>query len=210
MTQTAHLWLYLVFLIGIIVLPGMDMAYVLGNALSGGLRRGLAAVAGIVAGGVCHTLLALAGVGAVLHAAPRLFNAMLLAGAAYLAWIGWSLMQSASPLALSAPARAVSPAAAFVRGMAVCLMNPKAYLFMLAVFPQFVRPEYGPIAVQAAVLGAMTAAVQTVVYGAVALAASRARDWLAGSGPSLVILARAIGLLLMGGAVWSAWSAWRG
>ena len=49
MTQTAHLWLYLVFLIGIIVLPGMDMAYVLGNALSGGLRRGLAAVAGIVA-----------------------------------------------------------------------------------------------------------------------------------------------------------------
>ena len=42
MTQTAHLWLYLVFLIGIIVLPGMDMAYVLGNALSGGLRRGLA------------------------------------------------------------------------------------------------------------------------------------------------------------------------
>ena len=99
---------------------------------------------------------------------------------------------------------------AFVRGMAVCLMNPKAYLFMLAVFPQFVRPEYGPIAVQAAVLGAMTAAVQTVVYGAVALAASRARGWLAGSGRSQVILARAIGPLLMSGAVWSAWSAWRG
>ncbi|MFT4193473.1 MAG: LysE family translocator [Ottowia sp.] len=210
MTHTAHLWLYLVFLIGIIVLPGMDMAYVLGNALSGGLRRGLAAVGGIVAGGVCHTLLAFAGVGTVLHAAPGLFNAMLLAGAAYLAWIGWSLMQSASPLALGPPARATSPAAAFVRGMAVCLMNPKAYLFMLAVLPQFVRPEYGPIAVQAAVLGATTAAVQAAVYGMVALAASRARDWLAGSGRSQVILARAIGLLLMGGAAWSAASAWRG
>jgi len=210
MTHTAHLWLYLVFLFGIIALPGMDMAYVLGNTLTGGQRRGLAALAGIVVGGVGHTVLALLGVGAVIHAAPGLFNAMLLAGAAYLAWIGWSLMQSASPLALGAPARSTSPAAAFARGVAVCLMNPKAYLFMLAVFPQFLRPEYGPIAVQATVLGAMTAAVQTAVYGAVVLAASGARDWLAGSGRSQVVLARGVGLLLIGGAAWSAWSAWRG
>ena len=73
MDASHSLWVFFALPFGIIVLPGMDMAYVLGNALSGGLRRGLAAVAGIVAGGVCHTLLALAGVGAVLHAAPRLF-----------------------------------------------------------------------------------------------------------------------------------------
>ena len=57
------------------------------------------ALAGIVAGGVGHTVLALLGVGAVIHAAPGLLNAMLLAGAAYLGWIGGSLMRSASPVA---------------------------------------------------------------------------------------------------------------
>ena len=68
---------------------------------------------------------------------------------------------------------------AFRRGMLTNLLNPKAYVFMLAVFPQFVRPEWGPIWMQAVVLGAIIIATQLAVYSPIALAAARARHWLA-------------------------------
>ena len=57
---------------------------------------------------------------------------------------------------------------AFRRGMLTNLLNPKAYVFMLAVFPQFVRPEWGPIWMQAVVLGAIIIVTQLAVYSPIA------------------------------------------
>ena len=56
MTYSDALWIYLVLLFGIIVVPGMDMLFVLANALTGGRRAGMAATGGIMVGGVAHTL----------------------------------------------------------------------------------------------------------------------------------------------------------
>ncbi|QTD44921.1 LysE family translocator [Ottowia testudinis] len=205
MTYSAHLALYLVLLIGIIALPGMDMAFVLGNALAGGARRGWAAVAGIVCGGLCHTALASLGVGAVLRSSPWLFNALLLSGAAYLAWLGVGLLRNGAPSALvpAEAATAQKTRTTVLQGMAVCLLNPKAYLFMLAVFPQFVRPGYGPLLGQVVVLGLMTAGVQVLIYGFITMAAARTRQWLGASGRWQTVLMRAVGMLLTAGAVWS-------
>ncbi len=75
---------------------------------------------------------------------PGAFNAVLLAGAAYVAWIGVSLFRGASSARAMVPASPVAPGATFRRGAITNLLNPKAYLFMLAIFPQFVRPELGP------------------------------------------------------------------
>src|ERR1700747_1569687 len=100
MTESANLWLYFVVVLGVIALPGMDMAFVMGSSMVAGRRAGLAAVAGIVAGGVCHTLIRASGVGALLKLVPAGYAAMLGAGAAYIAWIGWSLLRAG---AISAP-----------------------------------------------------------------------------------------------------------
>ena len=54
MDQAAHLWLFFVLVLGTILLPGLDMAFILASALTGGRRSGLTAVAGIMTGGVCH------------------------------------------------------------------------------------------------------------------------------------------------------------
>ncbi len=206
----AHLITYLVLLIGIVALPGMDMAFVLGKSLVGGARAGTAALAGIVTGGVAHNVIASLGVGLVVQAHPKVFGAMLSIGAAYMAWIGWTILRHAGPMTTVKAAAASSHAATFGQGLATCLMNPKAYLFMLAVFPQFVRPEYGPIAAQALVIAAMTACVQAIVYGLVAWAGMRARGWLGTSGRAQVMLARAVGVMLLAAAAWSLASAWRG
>ena len=153
MEQTTHLWLFFVMVFGVVLLPGLDMAFVLASALVGGRRSGLAATAGIIAGGVCHVTLGALGIMAVLKLFPAAFNLVLIAGALYIAWIGWSLLGSNAALgAIQTQAARPSQAATFRQGMLTNLLNPKAYLFMLAIFPQFLKPEYGELWVQAIVL----------------------------------------------------------
>lgn len=203
---TASLWLYFVLVFGIIALPGLDMAYVLANALTGGRGAGLAAVAGIVAGGVCHIAMGALGVAAIVRLWPALFNLLLLAGAAYIAWIGWQLTRAGATtfkVRTDAPAR--PPASVFLKGMLTCLLNPKAYVFMLAVFPQFLKPAQGPIWAQATALGLITVGTQAGVYGSVALLAQRAGGSLGASG----LATRAVGMLLVGTGVVTVVQGWQ-
>lgn len=194
---------FAVLVLGIIVLPGMDMALVAGVSLGDGRRAGLVAVAGIITGGVVHVALGLLGVGVLLQLHPQAFNALLLAGAAYIAWLGWSLCRGVQPLARIDRAEAAPAARIFGRALLTCLLNPKAYVFMLAVFPQFIRRDGSPLLVQAAVLGAIIAATQFVVYGGVALAADALGERIGGSAGPQRALAIGVGSLLIAVAAWT-------
>ncbi|MBA5604301.1 LysE family translocator [Duganella sp. FT3S] len=209
MTQTYTLWLYFLVVFGVVLLPGLDMAFVMGSSLLGGRRSGMAAVGGIIAGGFCHLCMGALGVAVVLQWWPGLFRAMLLGGALYIAWIGWTLLGANSVL-LPAPAQQrASEGVIFRRAMVTSLLNPKAYLFMLAIFPQFLRPGQGPLWVQSGVLGAITALTQAGVYGALAFAASGASGWFVRHPGAAVVVARCMGLLLLATAMLSAYQAWR-
>ncbi|HEX7112244.1 MAG TPA: LysE family translocator, partial [Mizugakiibacter sp.] len=175
MSDAASLGLFAALVFGVIVLPGLDMAFVLGRALRDGRGGGFAAVAGIVAGGVCHVLMTTLGVSVLLRVVPGAFNALLLAGALYLAWIGVGLLRSAAAPGLAPDTGTRPHGAAFRQGMLTALLNPKAYLFMLAVFPQFLRPGAGALAAQSALLWLIIAANQLCVYGGVVLLADRTR-----------------------------------
>lgn len=209
MTQYGHLWLFATLVLGVVVLPGLDMAYIMGSALSGGRRAGFAALAGVVAGGVCHVVMTGLGVSVLLRTVPGAFNALLVAGALYIAWIGVSLIRSDA--AFSVAATGDRPlAATFRQGLLTCLLNPKAYLFMLAIFPQFLRPEYGALVVQAAVMWLIIALNQVFVYGGLTLAADRARRWLPREPAAGVFVARSVGVLLIGAAMFTGIEGWRG
>ncbi len=212
--HASHYALYFALVAGVILLPGMDMAFVLASALARGRRAGMVAVAGIMTGGAVHLALGALGAGLLLLSAPGLYNAVLLAGALYMAWLGTSLWRSADSLGLPAGSTEAAPSrgdgATFGAALATCLLNPKAYVFMLAVFPQFLRPGQGPVVTQALVLGAITAATQAGVYGSVALAASRMRAALQAHPQAPRRLARAVGLLLVAAAACTLWQGWQG
>lgn len=208
LVQTGHLWLFFVLVFGIIVMPGMDMAYVMASSLVGGRKAGFFAVTGIVVGGMLHVLMGVLGVGVLLKTFPQAFNIMLLAGSIYIFWIGWSLFQGATALEEAPEASPKTMTATFSRAFVTCLLNPKAYMFMLAIFPQFIRNEYGPIAVQAAVLGGIIVLNQIVVYGAIVLGAGSLRIWLHTNKGGQVRLGQAIGMVLMLAAIWTAWQGW--
>jgi threonine/homoserine/homoserine lactone efflux protein len=209
MTQFAHLWLFFVLVFGVVVLPGMDMAYILGSTLTGGLRSGLMALAGIVAAGVYHVTVGTLGIGVLLKLWPAAFNVMLLAGSLYIAWIGWSILKGAAAFSLKPETQARPPWVTFRRGIITSMLNPKAYLFTLAVYPQFIRPEYGPLATQALAMWVIIAVTQIGVYGSEALAADRVRIWLASNPSSGLVIGRVVGVTLILGAVYTGISGWR-
>ena len=208
MTYAENLWLFFTLLFGIIIVPGMDMVFVLANALTGGRSSGLSATAGIMAGGLLHTLYGALGVSVVLHLVPQLFDLLLVAGAAYIAWIGVTLLRSSITISSVESGRRLSHWASFRQGALTSVMNPKAYLFMLAIYPQFLKPQFGPVWSQAAVMALMIALTQLAVYGGLALAAGRGRDLIVGSPGATVAIGRAAGLLLVGVAAFTLWQGW--
>jgi threonine/homoserine/homoserine lactone efflux protein len=210
MIPLPQLSLFFVLVFGVVVLPGLDMAYVMGSALAGGRGKGFAALAGVVAGGACHVLMTALGISVVLRLVPGLFNAMLLAGALYIAWIGLSLLRSDVSGGLAARDAIVqSWWRTFRQGMLTCLLNPKAYLFMLAVFPQFLRPEQGALWWQVLVLWLVIAANQLGVYGGLALLAGRMRGWLVLRPAAGAMAARCVGVLLLGAAAFTGIEGWQ-
>ena len=217
MDYAAQLWLFFVLVFAVVILPGMDMAFVLGSSLVGGRRSGLFAVAGLVAAGACHVAAGALGIGVLLKLVPGALHAMLLLGALYVAWIGWSLLRSRAGFGEAAvPDASAQPLrthwATFRQAAVTNLLNPKAYMFMLAVFPQFLRVDrvdFGPAWQQALVLGAIIAGTQAGVYGALALAAGSARGWL-GSRPSAgLALNRGVGVVLILAAAITGIGGWR-
>jgi threonine/homoserine/homoserine lactone efflux protein len=206
LTQFHHFWLFFVLVLGVVIMPGMDMAFVLASSLAGGRKQGFAAVLGTVVGGMLHVALAVAGVAILLKTLPSVFNAMLLLGSAYIAWVGLSLVRGASALGEVRAGAKATLTEAFVRALVTCMLNPKAYVFMLAIFPPFLRPEYGPVTLQAIILSAIIAGTQIAIYGALALGASRFRVWLVNNPASQILLGQAIGVMLITAALWTAFS----
>jgi threonine/homoserine/homoserine lactone efflux protein len=207
MSYAQSLWIYLVLLFGIVVVPGMDMLFAVTNALTGGRRAGAAAVGGLALGGAIHAVIATFAVSVLLNLVPQAFSWLLLVASAYMAWIGVSLIRSSIVIDAVPDAQRRRLWVIFSQGTITCLLNPKAYLFTLSVYPQFLRPEYGPLWSQALVLGTLGVLMQLAIYGGMALGASQVRSFLVGSPQVTIWIGRVAGLLFVMVALFSAWHA---
>jgi threonine/homoserine/homoserine lactone efflux protein len=205
MTFAQNLWIFAVLVFGIIAVPGMDMFFVIANALTGGRARGMAATAGVMLGGVFHTLFAVICVGVLTTLPAALFTTLLLAGAAYMAWIGWTLVRSSITVKSLGTSGAASLRTAFGQGFITCALNPKAYMFTLAIYPQFMLPRYGPVWMQALAMGLITVATQAAIYGGLGLAAAKSRDFLTGYPALTIWIGRVAGALFLAVAAWTVW-----
>ncbi|MEQ9138617.1 MAG: LysE family translocator [Thalassobaculum sp.] len=148
------------FLLGLPV--GPNAIATLSTAARDGVGAGLAVAAGITLAGLLHATLATFGFGAVLTAWPAAFDALQLAGAGYLAWLGTRLILRAG---LVVPAVAAGrPAWRAVRhGALVSLSNPKAILTYMAAFPAALDPA-APIMGQFAILLPTALGIVFVIY----------------------------------------------
>ncbi|MFJ9456646.1 leucine efflux protein LeuE [Kitasatospora sp. NPDC101447] len=145
----------------IVLLPGPNSLYVLSVAARKGIRTGYRAAAGVFVGDL--TLISLTSIGAasLLKANPAVFAVVKFGGAAYLLWIGYGMLRAARQLwrerrAAADPATETAPESTenpFRRALVVSLLNPKAILFLLSFFTQFVDPSYSRPALSFVLLG---------------------------------------------------------
>lgn len=150
---------YLIGTVVTILLPGPNSLFVLSVAARQGVADGYKAAGGVFLGDAILMVISVAGMASLLAAYPQLFIVMKLLGAAYLAWIGASMLRGAfaglkrpegDPLPETP--RVSNP---FRRTLAICLLNPKAIFFFMAFFIQFVDHNYPYPALSFALLGAM-------------------------------------------------------
>lgn len=154
---------YLAGLVLIVLLPGPNSLYVLSVAARKGVRTGYTAAAGVWCGDTVLMTLSAAGVASLLQANAVLFGIVKYAGAGYLTWLAVGMLRAAWSMwrtrhehaeeseATAAPAAEERP---FRRALVISLFNPKAILFFVAFFVQFVDPGYAYPALSFVVLGA--------------------------------------------------------
>ena len=159
---------YGAFVIAIIVflaIPGPGNLALITSTGKGGIRGGLAATLGVIAGDQVLMWMAVAGVAALLAAYPAAFAFVQWAGAAYLAWLGWKML-TAKPG--DAPVLNIRPRQYFQQALTITLLNPKAIVFYMAFFPLFVDPARHQGLVTFGAM-AVTVAFLTFLYGLTAV-----------------------------------------
>jgi len=157
---------YPAFVLAVIVflaIPGPGNLALLTSTAKGGLRGGLAATLGVIAGDQVLMWAAVAGVAAVLATQPDLFHALQFVGAAYLSFVGYK-MWTAQPG--DKPIINITAGLYFRQSLWITLLNPKAIMFYMAFFPLFIDPQANAGLMTFGVM-ALTVAGLTFLYGLV-------------------------------------------
>ncbi|BAB54063.1 LysE family translocator [Mesorhizobium japonicum] len=144
---------YTAVVLGFVFIPGPATLLTIARATSSGTKVGIATGAGIAAGDIFHTVMAILGISAIIATSATLFSIVKYIGAAYLVYLGIRAIIEKTPADPSAGALAISAGKAFRQAVLTEVLNPKTALFFLAFLPQFVRPENGTVMLQLAVLG---------------------------------------------------------
>ncbi|MGW7096799.1 leucine efflux protein LeuE [Streptomyces sp. NPDC054874] len=190
---------YLAGLALIVLLPGPNSLYVLSVAARRGVRTGYSAAAGVWTGDAILMTLSALGAASLLQTTPLLFAIVKYAGAAYLTWMAIGMLRAAvslwrerhrrtAELAETVDAAGTAGAAGtsgatgpverpYRRALVVSLINPKAILFLISFFVQFVDPSYAYPALSFLVLGTLLqlasfAYLSVLIFGGTRLAAA--------------------------------------
>lgn len=173
MIDLQTLVLFSVACLALTATPGPDMLLIASRSIAQGRTAGFATLAGIQVGTYCHALAAAFGLSQLFLLVPAAYDAIRYIGAAYLLYLAWQAFRSDGLIASPSEREKLSSLAVFRQGLLTNLLNPKMALFVLALFPQFVRADAGDVALQIMVLATVLNAIGLVVNGAVILATVR-------------------------------------
>lgn len=193
---------YVLGTIAIVLLPGPNSMFVLSVAARRGVKAGYAGACGVFVGDAVLMLLAALGAASVLKALPALFIVIKMVGAAYLTWIGLQLLigavrrwrgelstENTVSADLSQP---------FRKALVISLLNPKAILFFVSFFIQFVDPTYAWPGLTFLALGAIAQVCSAVYLSVLIFAGARLAQAFAARRRAASVAASGVGALFLG------------
>ena len=163
---------FLLAALGLLLVPGPAVMYIVTRSAAHGRKAGLASVMGIEVASLVHSLAAALGLSALLLASALAFQVVKYAGAAYLVYLGIRTLLSRKEEEAASVNGEARLGELFGRGVVVNLLNPKTALFFYAFLPQFVDPHRGAVQAQIFVLGILFVLLATCTDGLYSLLAS--------------------------------------
>jgi threonine/homoserine/homoserine lactone efflux protein len=168
----------------LIAIPGPSVVFTISRALAYGRTVALATVVGNSFGLLVIVGFVALGLGVVVQESIEVYTVLKLLGAVYLVWLGVQAIRHRHDFHLDAGAE-VGPRVSFVRamrqGFVVGVTNPKAFMILGAVLPQFVDRGVGHVQVQMLLLGLLAFTIGLLSDSLWALIASQLRTWFARS-----------------------------
>ena len=166
--------------LGMVLTPGPNMIYLISRSITQGPRAGFVSLIGVAAGFVFYMLCAAFGITALLMAVPYAYDALRLAGAAYLLWLAWQAVRPGrggiwAPRDLPRDRTGRLLAMGFITN----LLNPKIAVMYLSLLPQFIDPQRGSVLAQSLTLGGLQIAISVTVNGIIVLTAGSVALFLA-------------------------------
>ncbi|MFD1882484.1 LysE family translocator [Paracoccus pacificus] len=199
MPDPAHLAAFALIALGMVLTPGPNMIYLISRSVTQGPVAGLISLAGVATGFVVYMLSAAFGITVLMMAVPFAYDALRLAGAGYLLWLAWQAVRPGGRSAfqvrdLPHDLPHDRPRKLFLMGLMTNLLNPKAAVLYLSLFPQFIQPGHGSVLLQSLTLGTVQIVISVTVNAMIALTAggvagfltrhpgwARAQRWLMGT-----------------------------
>ncbi len=198
------LWTYVIGALGIILLPGPNSLYVLSVATVRGVRAGYQGAFGVFLGDTILLLCTAMGAASLLRSNPALFMVVKYFGAAYLAWVGLNLLRAAlrkkdgaAQEAAPNPQTPRNLQRPFQRALVISLMNPKAILFLLSFFVQFIDPSYPTPAIPFLILSTIIMVFSAVYLSVLILMGARLAQAFRSRKRLSAILSSAVGSLFL-------------
>jgi threonine/homoserine/homoserine lactone efflux protein len=138
--------------LGLLVIPGPAVLYIVTRSAAQGRRAGLASVGGIETANLVHMAAAALGLSALLLTSALAFTVVKYLGAAYLIVLGVRTLLTRNAQAATSVSPQQKLSRLFANGFLVNLLNPKAALFYYAFLPQFIDPARGSAVEQLLIL----------------------------------------------------------
>ncbi|WP_300465546.1 LysE family translocator, partial [Desulfobacula sp.] len=140
--MTIQSWLmYLTLVIIATSTPGPAVLFIMTNSTLHGYRKSVFAAFGNIVGLFCLGIIAITGLGSILNASEIIFKTVKYAGAAYLIYLGLKLIFQKSidfaKINNQVIPTEVASSKIFIQALGIALSNPKAIVFLTALFPQF-------------------------------------------------------------------------
>jgi threonine/homoserine/homoserine lactone efflux protein len=172
--------------LGMVLIPGPNMMYLVSRSVSQGYKAGLVSLLGTGAGFVIYMVMANVGMAEVFVVVPWLYMGLKMCGAGYLLYLSWRTLKPGGPALFEQRALPRdSRMKLFRMGLMTNLLNPKAAIMYLALIPQFIRPDAGHVLLQGFALGTIQISVSMIVNamiifasGAIAVFMKRRPSWL--------------------------------
>jgi len=180
MPHTSSLLAFALVSLGMVLTPGPNMIYLISRSITQGHAAGLVSLGGVAVGFFFYMLAAAFGITALLFAVPFAYDALRLAGAAYLLYLAWQAVKPGGRSPFQVRKLAVDgPRKLFLMGLVTNLLNPKIAMLYLALLPQFIDPASGSVLTQSIVLGATQIVISVSVNAMIAMAAGSIALFLA-------------------------------